>query len=76
MISHLASGGMAELYLARRRDADPDGPCVVLKRILPEHARNPHFVGRSRLLRRPPLAERPAGAPHLGHTPPVTEEGL
>ncbi|MBL8627708.1 MAG: serine/threonine protein kinase, partial [Myxococcales bacterium] len=44
LVSHLATGGMAELFLARRRDADPGEPCVVLKRILPEHARNPGFV--------------------------------
>lgn len=44
LVSHLATGGMAELFLARRRDADPGEPCVVLKRILPDHARNPGFV--------------------------------
>ena len=44
LLSHLASGGMAELFLARRTDAAPDAAPVVLKRILPVHAGNQDFV--------------------------------
>ncbi|HVV85674.1 MAG TPA: serine/threonine-protein kinase, partial [Kofleriaceae bacterium] len=44
LVTHLASGGMAELFIARRH-GDPSAPHVVLKRVMPEQARNPHFVG-------------------------------
>src|SRR3954469_25503563 len=35
---------MAELFIVRRHD-DPSAPHVVLKRGMPEAARQPHFVG-------------------------------
>src|SRR5688572_5208706 len=35
---------MAELFIARRH-SDASAPYVVLKRVMPEQARNPHFVG-------------------------------
>jgi serine/threonine protein kinase len=44
LVRHLATGGMAELYLARAPGAAAGEPWVVLKRILPDHARNPAFV--------------------------------
>ena len=44
LVTHLATGGMAELFIARRHD-DRAAPYVVLKRVMPDQARNPHFVG-------------------------------
>lgn len=41
---HIATGGMAEVYLARRAGALPRDPPVVVKRMLPELAVRPHFV--------------------------------
>jgi eukaryotic-like serine/threonine-protein kinase len=43
LIRPLASGGMAELWLARRADAAPTSEPVVLKRIHPHLARKPGF---------------------------------
>jgi tRNA A-37 threonylcarbamoyl transferase component Bud32 len=40
----LARGGMAEVYLARRMGASSVEKRLVLKRILPERARDPRFV--------------------------------
>ncbi|HUQ08336.1 MAG TPA: serine/threonine-protein kinase [Kofleriaceae bacterium] len=42
IVGHLATGGMAELFLARAPDRT--GPYVVLKRILPEQARRSELV--------------------------------
>ena len=44
ILGHLASGGMAELFLARAVGIEGFERYVVLKRIMPEHARNHHFV--------------------------------
>jgi serine/threonine protein kinase len=44
VLTRLAAGGMAEIFLARRAaDTGVERYCV-LKRILPEHARDAHFV--------------------------------
>ena len=47
LLRRLATGGMAEVYLARR--AGPHGfrKLVALKRILPQFARDPDFVADS-----------------------------
>jgi serine/threonine protein kinase len=42
IVGHLATGGMAELFLARAPESA--GPYVVLKRILPEQARRSELV--------------------------------
>jgi len=42
IVGHLATGGMAELFLARARGGA--GPYVVLKRILPAQAKRSEFV--------------------------------
>jgi serine/threonine protein kinase len=48
LIAKLATGGMAEIFLARRRGsvsaAAPKGDLVVVKRILPHLAEDDHFV--------------------------------
>ena len=44
IISKLASGGMAELYVAKRVGLEGFQKVVVLKRILPHLAENPDFV--------------------------------
>ena len=46
LLRRLAVGGMAEVWLAR--PADGGGKPVVLKRILPQFATDPEFVGRFR----------------------------
>lgn len=43
LLSRLGHGGMGEAWRAERVDV-PDPPQVVVKRILPEHARDPEFV--------------------------------
>ncbi len=40
----LATGGMAEIFLARHVDQPPDTPPVALKRILPHHYQDPDFI--------------------------------
>ena len=40
----LAHGGMAEVFLGRAANADPDAPAVVIKRILPELMHDERFV--------------------------------
>lgn len=45
LVSHLATGGMAELYLARAIGIENFERLVVIKRILPHWARDPQFVG-------------------------------
>lgn len=40
----LAQGGMAEIFLAKSRGAHGFEKSLVIKRILPEHARDPKFV--------------------------------
>jgi serine/threonine protein kinase len=40
LLAKLATGGMAEIFAAKR----PEGDVVVVKRILPHYAENPHFV--------------------------------
>jgi len=40
LLARLATGGMAEIYAAKR----PEGDVVVVKRILPHYAENPQFV--------------------------------
>lgn len=44
LVSRLASGGMAEVYVARRSGAWGFSKTVALKRILPQHTRDPSFV--------------------------------
>lgn len=44
IIVPLARGGMAELWIARRQGLEGFQKVVVLKRILPHLAQNPHFV--------------------------------
>jgi len=44
LIRRLAVGGMAEIYLAKARGLEGFEKLVVLKRILPQHATDPHFV--------------------------------
>ncbi len=48
VLKHIASGGMAEVFLAR--DKSPSGieKLVVLKRVLPQHNRNPEFLNMFR----------------------------
>jgi serine/threonine-protein kinase len=40
LLAKLATGGMAEIFAAKR----PEGDIVVVKRILPQYAENPQFV--------------------------------
>ena len=40
LLARLATGGMAEIFAAKR----PEGDIVVVKRILPHYAENPQFV--------------------------------
>ncbi len=44
IVRKLARGGMAEILLARTRNAEGFDQLVVLKTILPKHAENPRFV--------------------------------
>lgn len=44
LLTPLASGGMAEVWLARRIDDAPDSVPIVLKTIHPRHANSPEFV--------------------------------
>jgi len=44
LLHELGRGGMAELYLARRRGAAGFEKLVAIKRILPHLAQDPHFV--------------------------------
>jgi eukaryotic-like serine/threonine-protein kinase len=44
IVRHLATGGMAELFLARARGPEGFEKIVVLKRIRPPHAGDPRFV--------------------------------
>jgi serine/threonine protein kinase len=44
ILARLATGGMAELYLARATAADGQVSHVVLKRVLPSRAHDPNFV--------------------------------
>ena len=44
LIRHLATGGMAEVYLARAHGIEGFQKRVVLKRILPQLASNPEFI--------------------------------
>ncbi len=44
LLKHLASGGMAEVHLARATGIGGFARHVVVKRILPEHARDARFV--------------------------------
>jgi serine/threonine protein kinase len=44
ILARLATGGMAELYLARATTADGAVNHVVLKRVLPSRAHDPNFV--------------------------------
>ena len=45
LLERLASGGMAEVYLAKRPGADGIGTFVALKRILPQYSDKPEYVG-------------------------------
>jgi eukaryotic-like serine/threonine-protein kinase len=45
LVQKIAHGGMAEIFLATERDAPIGTPPVVIKRILPELARDPQFLG-------------------------------
>ena len=44
VVSHLATGGMAEIFLARQAGAHGFEKYVVLKQIRPRHAEDPSFV--------------------------------
>ena len=44
VLKHLASGGMAEVFLARERSASGIEKLVVLKRVLPQHNRDPEYL--------------------------------
>jgi eukaryotic-like serine/threonine-protein kinase len=44
LVAKLATGGMAEIFLARRTDPVGRGDLVVIKRILPHLAEDEHFV--------------------------------
>jgi eukaryotic-like serine/threonine-protein kinase len=44
LVKRLALGGMAQIYLARRKGQDAAAPLVVVKRILPHLAENTDFV--------------------------------
>src|SRR6185437_6978612 len=44
LLTQLASGGMAEVFLARPLSAQGNGRVLVIKRILPHIANNPAFV--------------------------------
>ncbi|HQP35615.1 MAG TPA: protein kinase [Polyangiaceae bacterium] len=44
LVRHVATGGMAEVYLARRTGPHGFSKTVALKRILPQLARDPDFV--------------------------------
>ncbi|MDC0708523.1 serine/threonine-protein kinase [Stigmatella sp. ncwal1] len=44
LVKRLALGGMAQIYLARRKGQDASPPLVVVKRILPHLAENLEFV--------------------------------
>ncbi len=44
LVKRLALGGMAQIYLARRKGQDASAPLVVVKRILPHLAENLEFV--------------------------------
>jgi len=48
LLAKLATGGMAEIFLARRLGAGPDQPVQVVKRILPHLADDEHFVAMFR----------------------------
>ena len=43
VVRRLGVGGMAEVYLARSRGAEGVDKLLVVKRILPDFAENPHF---------------------------------
>ncbi|HEV8321609.1 MAG TPA: serine/threonine-protein kinase [Myxococcota bacterium] len=45
LLSKLATGGMAELFLARRDGPEGFQKLAVVKRILPQYAADPEFVG-------------------------------
>lgn len=44
IVRRMASGGMAEIFLARQRAIEGVERTVVIKQILPNHSRNPEFV--------------------------------
>src|SRR5262245_52980181 len=44
LVERIASGGMAEIFLAHCEGADGAERSVAVKRILPERARNPEFA--------------------------------
>lgn len=44
VLRRIAVGGMAEIFEARAADAPEGAPTVVLKVLLPQHARDPEFV--------------------------------
>ena len=48
LLARLAVGGMAEIFLARRRGADGAGAMVVIKRVLPHLAEDGRFVAMFR----------------------------
>ena len=48
LLARLATGGMAEIFLARRRGAEPGEPMLVIKRILPHLAEDGRFVAMFR----------------------------
>ncbi|MCK5799451.1 MAG: serine/threonine protein kinase, partial [Deltaproteobacteria bacterium] len=44
LLRRLAVGGMSEVYLARRVNAAPDDPLIVIKLLLPQVAQDPTFA--------------------------------
>jgi hypothetical protein len=64
LVARLGTGGMAEVWRARRLD-DPDGPSLVIKRVLPSHAHDPKFVESLRTEARLLTSLRHPGIVHL-----------
>jgi eukaryotic-like serine/threonine-protein kinase len=44
LVAKIAQGGMAEVFLGRKRSAPPEAPFKIIKCILPEIASDPEFV--------------------------------
>src|SRR4029077_4384385 len=71
VLSHLASGGMAELYIARQEAVGGFEKQVVLKILQPRYAKNPRFV--QMFLDEAPLAAK-LNHPAIVHVYDVADE--